>query len=71
MTVKKSTYSGFPSTSSIVASAPVVLSSAQKHQDNTLTGWTTSVAAGDIIEWVVDSASTVQRVSIFLHVKLA
>jgi hypothetical protein len=56
--LKKSTYSGFPTTSSITASAKPTLSSAQKYQDSTLTGWTTSVSAGDVIEFVVDSGTT-------------
>lgn len=61
--IKKSTFSGFPSTTSIVASAPPTLSSAQKSQDTTLTGWTTSIAAGDILEWTVTSATTVTRIT--------
>ncbi len=61
--IKKSTYSGFPSTTTIVASAAPTLSSAQKSQDTTLTGWTTSIAAGDVLEWSVTSATTVTRVT--------
>jgi hypothetical protein len=66
--VKKSTYSGFPTTSSIAASAKPTLSSAQKSTDSTLTGWTTSVAAGDCIEFVVDSITTCTRVHLTLKV---
>lgn len=67
--VKKSTYSGFPTTSSIAASAKPTLSSAQKSQDTTLASWTTTIAAGDVLEFVVDSASTVTRVGIYLKVR--
>lgn len=66
--IKKSTYSGFPTTASICASAKPTLSSAQKAQDATLTGWTTSVAAGDVLEFNVDSATTVTRVTVSLKV---
>lgn len=68
--LKKSTYSGFPTVSSIVASAPPTLSSAQKSQDTTLTGWTTSVTAGDIIEVsVTGTPSTVTRVTLGLRIR--
>ena len=66
ITIKKSSYSGYPTTSSIVASAKPTLSSTQKSQDTTLSGWTTSLSAGDILEVVVDSASTVTRVTLSL-----
>lgn len=66
--LKKSTYASWPTTSSIVASAPPTLSSAQKSQDSTLTGWTTSITAGDILEYIVTSATTVTRVTVNLRV---
>jgi len=63
-------YANFPPTDadSITASAPPTLSSAQKAQDSTLTGWTTSISAGDILAFNVDSATTVTRVTISLTV---
>lgn len=66
----KDTYANFPPTDadSITASAPVTISSATKSQDTTLSGWTTSVSAGDILRFNVDSVSTVQRVTISLTV---
>ena len=66
--IKKSSYAGFPTTSSICAAAKPTLSSAQKSQDATLTGWTTSITAGDILEYNVDSATTVTRVTVSLRV---
>lgn len=66
--IKKSTYADFPTTASIAASAKPTLSSAQKSTDSTLTGWTTSVAAGDCIEFVVDSITTVTRVHLSMKV---
>lgn len=67
--IKKSTYSGFPTTSSITASAKPTLSSAQKYSDTTLTGWTKAVSAGDVLEFIVDSVTTITRCSIVLKIK--
>jgi len=66
----KDTYANFPPTDgdSITASAPPTLSSAQKNQDATLTGWTKSIAAGDILAYNVDSVTTVTRVVVTLQV---
>lgn len=65
--VKKATYSGFPTTASIAASAKPTLSTAQKNKDTTLTGWTTSLASGDLLEFVVDSVTTCTRVTVILR----
>jgi hypothetical protein len=67
----KDTYANFPPTDadSITASAPPTLSSAQKAQDSTLTGWTTSISAGDILAFNVDSCTTITRVTISLKVE--
>ena len=66
----KDTYANFPPTDadSITASAPPTISSAQKAQDSTLTGWTKSIAAGDILAFNVDSCTTITRVTISLKV---
>lgn len=69
--VKKSTYSGFPTTTSICASAKPTLSSAQKSKDSTLTGWTNTFSADDVLEFVVDSATTVTRVNLVLTVTIS
>jgi len=67
--IRKCTYAGFPgSLASICAAAKPTLSSADKSEDVTLTGWTVAIAAGDVIRFVVDSASTVQRVTMSLKV---
>lgn len=64
----KDTYANYPPTvaDTITASAKPTLSSATKSQDTTLTGWTTTIATGDILGFNVDSATTVKR----LHVTL-
>ena len=66
----KDTYANFPPTDadSITASAPPTISSAQKSQDSTLSGWTTSITAGDILAFNVDSCSTITRVTLSLKV---
>lgn len=66
----KDTYDNFPPTvaDKITASAPPTISSATKSSDTTLTGWTTSVSAGDILRFNVNSASWVTRVTLSLSV---
>lgn len=68
----KDTYANYPPTDadSITSAAPITISSATKSQDATLTGWTTSVTAGDILGFNVDSITTCQRVTIALRVTL-
>lgn len=65
----KDTYANFPPTSldKISASAPVTLSSAQKSVDTALTGWTTTVTAGDFITPKVNSATGVTKVLVQLE----
>lgn len=64
--VKRATYSGLPTFASIAASAKPTLSSAQKNQDTTLTGWTTALAAGDWLQFDVTSVATVTKVTLSL-----
>lgn len=66
----KDTYANFPpvDADSITASAPPTISSTTKSQDSTLTGWTTTVAAGDILRFNVDSITTIERVVVSLKV---
>lgn len=56
------------STDKITASAPPTISSAKKSQDTTLTGWTTAIAANDILAFDVTSVSSMQRVAVNLQV---
>lgn len=67
----KDTYANFPpdNADSITAAAPPTISGAQKSQDATLTGWTTAIAAGDILAFNVDSCATITRVTISLKVE--
>ncbi len=68
----KCTYSAFDPTThpasgdKITASAPPTISSAKKSQDTTLTGWTVTGSAGDILGFNVNSATTITKVTLSL-----
>jgi len=64
----KDTYANFPPTDadSITAAAPPTVSTATKSQDTTLTGWTTSITAGDVLRFNVDSITTATRATLSL-----
>ena len=66
----KDTYANYPPTSgdTIAGSAKPTLTAAVKAQSSTLTGWTTAVAAGDIIAFNVVSASTVTRITLSIKI---
>lgn len=65
--VNHSTYSGYPTTSSAAGSEKPTLSSAQKAQDLSLTTWgETTIEEGEILEFEVDSATTVTWVTLTL-----
>lgn len=55
-------------TNTITASDLPTLSSAQKSHDTTLTGWTTTVTAGDTMAFKLNSASTITELSLCLQV---
>lgn len=67
----KDSYANFPPTDAdtICGGNEPEISSAQKYQDSTLTDWTKTINAGDILAFNVDSAATVQRVTLVLKVK--
>lgn len=64
----KDSYANYPPTDadSITASAPPTISAALKATDATLTGWTTSITAGDVLMFNVDSATAVTKVQLNL-----
>lgn len=66
----KDVYASFPpvGADSITAAAKPTISAATNSQDTTLTGWTTAIAAGDVLAFNVDSASTLTRVNLILKV---
>ena len=67
----KDTYANFPPAvgDKITASAPPTISGAVKSQDLTLTGWTKTINADDILAFNVDSVTTIERVTLTLKVK--
>jgi len=66
----KQAYADYPpeDAQSITASAPPTITTAEKSQDSTLTGWTTAIAAGDCLRFNVDSITTIEQVTISLKV---
>jgi hypothetical protein len=56
----KDTYANYPpvNADSITASATPTITSTNKYQDATLTGWTTAIAAGDILVAAIEGAAT-------------
>jgi len=68
--VWRDSYANYPPTvaDTIAGTEKPTLSSAAKNQDLALSSWTTSLSAGDILRFNVDSVATVQRVTLVLHV---
>ncbi len=70
--VWKDTFANYPPTvaDTITAAAKPTLTAVNKNTDSTLTGWTRSIKAGDVLGFNVDSASTVTRVTLELKVQV-
>lgn len=68
--IYKDVYANFPPTGAdtITAAAKPTLVAADKYQDATLTGWITSIAAGDVLAYNIDSASTITRLTVTMKV---
>lgn len=68
--VWKDSYANYPPTvaDTITASAKPTLSSAAKAEDATLTGWTKTIAAGDVLGFNVDSCTTITWAQVILEV---
>lgn len=71
----KSNYTAFDSGTThpvagdkITASAPPTITTAKKYKDTTLTGWTTSLSADDVLAINVNSITTLTRVELTLLV---
>lgn len=71
---RKCTYTAFDPTThpatgdKISASAPLTISTAKKAKDTTLTGWTTAIAADDVIMFVPTGAgTTIKQVTVALQ----
>ncbi len=66
----KDTFANYPpvDADSITASAQPTITTAVKSEDTTLTGWTTTIVAGDILGFNVDSITNHERVTVELEV---
>ena len=66
----KDTFANAPPTvaDTITAAALPTITTAQKSQDATLTGWTTTITAGDILVFNVNSATTITNATVSLKV---
>lgn len=71
MDIYNDTYAQYPGTigDSIVGSSPPTIASNRKSLDTTLTGWDTTLAAGDTLRFVVDSCTTITRCTITLGLR--
>lgn len=67
----KDSYGNYPPTvaDTITAAAKPTLSAVTKNTSTTLTGWTTTITAGDTIRFNVDSASTITRAVLALSLR--
>jgi hypothetical protein len=66
----KDTLANYPPTvaDTITAAAKPTVSGATNNSSSTLTGWTTTITAGDCLRFNVDSVATVTRASLMLKV---
>ncbi len=70
--VWKAAYGSYPPSvaNTIVASAPLTISSANKSQDLTLAGWTKSVSAYDTFIFNVNSATSITQVNVVMECQI-
>lgn len=70
--VKKCAFGSFPTTASMCNGNYPTLTSEQTHQSTDVSGWTTAtITANDVVEFYVNSATTVTRVTLTLKVMIA
>lgn len=62
----KDTYGSYPPTDadSITAAAPMTLVSSDKTTNTSLTGWTTALAAGDVLRFNIDSIALIRSLTV-------
>lgn len=69
VSVRKCTYSDFPTFASIIGASPPTLTNAVASEDGSLAGWTTSINAGDILRFALSSVSGLKRLEVILGAK--
>lgn len=69
--VWKDTWANWPPTvaDKITGTAYPTITAGTKSEDSALTGWTTTVTAGDVIRFNVDSNSAALRIALFLEME--
>lgn len=70
LVVYKGTYASYPPSASIVAAAKPTLTAQTKSTDLTLTGWTKTLAEGDLLMAKVDSVSGITGATLILLAEL-
>lgn len=67
----KDTFANYPPTvaDTITAAAKPTLSAAIKSEDLTLAGWTTTINAGDMLRFNIDSVATITRATLALRIR--
>ena len=68
--IKKSNYSDFPTFTSIVGGVYPQMTNSRKVRDDNLTGWDTTLVAGDILTFDVIAVNNINRFLISLKLKL-
>jgi hypothetical protein len=69
--VWKAPFASFPPTiaNTIVAAAPPTISAGTTYSDSTLTGWTTSINAGDVLAFKLNASSSFTQVELVLEIQ--
>lgn len=68
--VKKSSYSTYPNTTSIAGTQKPALVAAQKNKNTNLTAWSTSLLAGDILEFYIETSGSSRKIMLSLSVQV-
>ena len=68
--IQKSTYSTYPTFTSILSGNYPTITQDNKAFDNTLTGWDTTILSGDILKFVVNYSVDIKQFLISLKLKL-
>ena len=69
--IKSTTYANYPTSLTIAGEDKPSLSNAIRNQTNDLSSWSASLSEGDILEFIVDSAATVEKIWFFLKIQSA
>ncbi len=68
--IQRAAYADFPVVSSITGATPPTLASQQKNENLAVSGWTTAVNAGDILEFVLLSVTACIRLNLSINISI-